>query len=208
MSYWQTHVKVCKEEDAEYGADIELDEFKLKAPLFLEKNKHLVTRQLSDSYMKFYFFKDEISRRNYLNGEEPMDFQRMFIGTIEELATQTRQLEEELNLTACDRKYFEEKDYEDYSYGMIEYITAISMTNVIYINILGNNNFLMSPGIKNHFRKGGFYFNKSDVIKASNFLDGNREDLHAIHEEFRTAFIDSFVEGESIFQIDWAPYSE
>jgi len=89
-------------------------------------------------------------------------------------------------------------------YDVISYETGPSLVKVLFFSEKDHQRKDMSEAFYDDFENGKLYFDKASVIKAGSCLwapdDKTREDLQA---SFKKLFIDTFVEGESIFFASW-----
>lgn len=89
-------------------------------------------------------------------------------------------------------------------YDVISYETGPALVKVLFYSEKAHQRKGMTEAFYKDFENGKLYFDKASVSKACTYLsapdDKTREDLQA---SFKKLFIDSFVEGESIFFASW-----
>ncbi len=74
----------------------------------------------------------------------------------------------------------------------------------IYYEEKGYQRKGVAPGFLKAFENGKLYFRKEDVVRVKAFLKiDNPVSQLLLEQRFQRDFIDNFVEGESIFFVDW-----
>ena len=80
----------------------------------------------------------------------------------------------------------------------------MSTIKILYFRTKGYQRKGMDRKFYRDFENDKFYYDKATVLKAYDYLQGDR--IHSLVElqlNFKKNFIDSFVEGESIFFAGW-----
>jgi hypothetical protein len=113
--------------------------------------------------------------------------------------------------TSATVDYFLTGDFEDNPSFLKRYSSLITsvgegpdIDKVIYYEEKGYQRKGVAAGFINVFENNKLYFQKEDVIRVKSFLKAENDASQALLEQrFQENFIDNFIEGESIFFINW-----
>lgn len=99
--------------------------------------------------------------------------------------------------------YLEVEDFEDNPEFLKKYAHLI-VDGKIYYSEIGYLRKRMNENFIKAFENDKLYFSIDDVKKAKLYLEAKiNESQIELEIEFQKSFIDSFVEGKSIFTINW-----
>ena len=197
-----------KDESFDY---FEVGEFD-RNPGFLSKHADLVTEvEVFEDDFEIIVYPDTATRDIVLETNEDHAGKPYIIGDIALLEKEIAAIEsknslegkQSMSLRITDNILEEDRLREIY-YDVISYETGPALVKVLFYSEKDHQRKDMSEAFYNDFKNGKLYFDKASVIKAGSYLwapdDKAREDLQA---SFKKVFIDTFVEGESIFFATW-----
>ena len=186
-----------------------MDEFAAN-PDFLKPYNHLLV-EIDDFDFEVLIFpdqrtKDLVIQRTPGYSEKPAivgEYENI-AGPLLEIATRHGlQHKEPMVLKSIDNLLSLEIGREVY-YHTAWYDSGAKKIKGLYWTEKGYQRKNMSPAFYQDFENCKLYFDKAAVIKASAYLQTrDATQMETLRAEFKTNFIDNFVEGESIFFASW-----
>lgn len=88
-------------------------------------------------------------------------------------------------------------------FSIVEYAKSYTKEYGMYSREIGYQRKGMNLAFYEDFQNCKLYFRKEDVLRASTYLSVNDQQRPNLVNEFKEAFIDNFIEGESIFLASW-----
>lgn len=195
------------EETHEYFTLEELEE----SSDFIEKHKHLIEEVTeANKFFEILVFPSSHIMNLYISHYPTKRDAAVLVGDLANLGNEIQKFENEHKLDPATQYILQPKDmllsrqYDlELTYYSVNYTIGFETRRVIYWKTKGYQRKGMKPDFYKDFENCKPYFDKTSVIKASQYLGTSAiygDDL-PIH--FQKNFIDNFIEGESIFFLSW-----
>jgi len=195
LDLWHVRLSAQDEHTLEFFTVEELNTF----PGIVERHSHMITEVLDiDSLFTVYVFPDEKEKQEYERWPGKDENTAFLIGKICDIENDILKVEEDNDLSGM-HKFI--KEIGKKNIVMIEYATTYMKVPVIYWKEAAYQRKGMEPAFYDAFEDCKLYFKREDVIRASAYLSPVGSKYYT--GSFQEQFIDSFIEGESIFFASW-----
>ncbi|RFS19956.1 hypothetical protein DVR12_19695 [Chitinophaga silvatica] len=199
-------IPCVKEEDVTIFESFTLDELS-DCPEFIDQHKNLITEIVEpEDYFTISIFSKSSDLEHYLDRYKKEENTIYLIGNFDNLVDEISKHETANNLRRDERFILTTTSKignPDIISTNINYPVGAIKKKVIYFKEIGYQRKGMEIRFYEDFTNCQPYFKKADVLKAATYVSRNNKERSELNEHFKTAFIDNFIEGTSIFFGSW-----
>lgn len=181
-------------------------------PEFLSRHADLISEvEVYEDDFDIIVFPDAATRDAVLESNPHYEDMPCIVGDIALSGDQLAAIESEHALTGKTSQALritdnisDETGFKEIYYDIISYETGPELIKALFYTEKGHQKKGMNEAFYNDYDNGRFYLDKAAVIKAAGYIRGaSDKDTEELQAQFKKDFIDSFIEGDSIFFASW-----